>query len=129
MAKIVPRHVIIDGVRLVAVTEREYESLAASRRQFGSHVVRLRMTREALTSLTRAAWAMCAALRSGEIPAESFRPNPQAARLTSKGLLSALEAAVERAQRVTGKQTVAPARSMNGPQPRRSKDEPEGAEQ
>ncbi|MFD8022169.1 hypothetical protein ACFV6G_17270 [Streptomyces lavendulae] len=104
MAKIVPRHVIVDGAQLVALTEQEYESLAASRRQFGSHVVRLRMTREALTSLTRVAGAMCALLRAGEVPAETSHSGPDASRQAPKGLLSALEAAVEQAQRVIGKQ-------------------------
>ncbi|MFD7082315.1 hypothetical protein [Streptomyces sp. NPDC059918] len=115
MAKIVPRHVIVDGVRLVALTEQEYESLAASRRQFGSHVVRLRMTREALTSLTRVAGAMCALLRAGELPAEASPSAPDAPRQAPKGLLGALEAAVEQAQRVIGKQPDASPGSANGP--------------
>ncbi|MFG2972280.1 hypothetical protein ACGFYY_04635 [Streptomyces sp. NPDC048331] len=115
MAKIVPRHVIVDGVPLVALTEQEYESLAASRRQFGSHVVRLRMTREALTSLTRVAGAMCALLRAGEVPAETSRKAPDGSRQRSYGLLSALEAAVEQAQRVIGKQPEASPGAANGP--------------
>ncbi|RSS84308.1 hypothetical protein [Streptomyces sp. WAC06614] len=115
MAKIVPRQVIVDGVQLVALTEQEYESLAASRRQFGSHVVRLRMTREALTSLTRVAGAMCALLRAGEVPAEAPHDGPDAPRQPPKGLLSALEAAVEQAQRVIGKQPDASPGSARGP--------------
>ncbi|MFJ9681617.1 hypothetical protein ACIRP2_26715 [Streptomyces sp. NPDC101194] len=119
MAKIVPRHVTIDGAQLVALTEQEYECLAASRRQFGSHVVRLRMTREALTSLTRVAEAMCALLRSGEVPAEAVRRAPDSARTPPKSLLGALEAAVEQAQRVIGKRGGTPSDSLHGPQPKR----------
>ncbi|MFJ6782961.1 hypothetical protein [Streptomyces yangpuensis] len=119
MAKIVPRHVIIDGVQLVALTEQEYESLAASRRQFGSHVVRLRMTREALTSLTRAAEGMCALLRSGEVPAEALRRARDGVRIPPRGLLAALEAAVEQAQRVIGKKGGTPSGSVHGPQRKR----------
>ncbi|MFD4738010.1 hypothetical protein ACFWNR_24820 [Streptomyces virginiae] len=115
MAKIVPRHVIVDGVPLVALTEREYESLASSRRQFGSHVVRLRMTREALTSLTRVAAEMCAQLRAGEIPAATSHRASGDPRRPAKGLLGALEAAVEQARRVIGKQPDASPGSANGP--------------
>ncbi|MYT20673.1 hypothetical protein GTW69_10285 [Streptomyces sp. SID7760] len=110
MAKIVPRHVVVDGVQLLALTAQEYESLAASRRQFGSHVVRLRMTREALASLTRAAEAMCSLIRTGRVPTGTPTAVPQ----TAKGLLSGLEAAVEQAHRVIGKQADAPSRASDG---------------
>ncbi|MDH6538500.1 hypothetical protein M2167_001010 [Streptomyces sp. SPB4] len=90
MAKIAPRHVSGDGV------------------------VRLRMTLEALTYLTRVAGAMCALLRAGEVPAETSHSGPDASRQAPKGLLSALEAAVEQAQRVIGKQPDASPGSANG---------------
>ncbi|MFG3530869.1 hypothetical protein ACGF8B_29660 [Streptomyces sp. NPDC047917] len=123
MAKIVPRHLTIDGVQMVALTEHEYESLAASRRQFGSHVVRLRMTREALISLTRAAGAMCALLRSGEAPVEALLKASAGARTSPKGLLGALEGAVEQAQRVIGKQAGMPSGAGLGPRGKRQRPE------
>jgi hypothetical protein len=128
MAKIVPRHVIVGGVRLVVLTEREYEGLAASRRQFGSHVVRLRMARGALASLTRAAEAMCAFLRSDEALAAAFRSAPHAARLASKDLVGALEAAVEQARGVLGPRAEAPAGAARGPRRERCQDAPNGAQ-
>ncbi|MFJ6053724.1 hypothetical protein [Streptomyces sp. NPDC092307] len=110
MTKIVPRHVVVDGVQLLALTAQEYESLAASRRQFGSHVVRLRMTREALASLTRAAEAMCSLIRTGKVATVAATADPP----TVENLLSGLEAAIEQAHRAIGRQADAPPGSADG---------------
>ncbi|MFE6906742.1 hypothetical protein [Streptomyces erythrochromogenes] len=97
------RPVVIDGVRMMALTEEEFESLAASRRQFGSQVVRLRMAREALISLTDAAEAMCSLLRAGEVPVgAAAHASAGTGGQSRTGLLGALEGAVEQARRVAG---------------------------
>ncbi|MEV5930321.1 hypothetical protein ACPCSG_29575 [Streptomyces cellulosae] len=47
-----PRQVVVDGKPMIAVPEKQFESLLAMRRQLGSQTAKLRMLRDTLTDLS-----------------------------------------------------------------------------
>ncbi|WJV50976.1 hypothetical protein [Streptomyces flavofungini] len=46
-----PRRVVVDGQPMIAVSEKELESLLATRRQLGSQTTRMRMLRDTLLDM------------------------------------------------------------------------------
>ncbi|CAM5602700.1 hypothetical protein ACIPPN_30515 [Streptomyces diastaticus] len=47
-----PRQVVVDGKPMIAMPEKQFESLLAMRRQLGSQTAKLRMLRDTLTDLS-----------------------------------------------------------------------------
>ncbi|MFE9287935.1 hypothetical protein [Streptomyces olivaceus] len=47
-----PQQVVVDGKPMIAIPEKQYESLLAMRRQLGSQTAKLRMLRDTLTDLS-----------------------------------------------------------------------------
>ncbi|MEV0112601.1 hypothetical protein AB0H77_04975 [Streptomyces sp. NPDC050844] len=85
-----PRHVVVDGEPLVALTDHDLENLLAMRRQLGAQGVRLRSVRDALADLTDFVEEL------GDALAEEGRSDDL------DGLLADLPERVRRARRVAG---------------------------
>ena len=47
-----PQQVVVDGKPMIAIPEKQFESLLAMRRQLGSQTAKLRMLRDTLTDLS-----------------------------------------------------------------------------
>ncbi|MFB6509025.1 hypothetical protein [Streptomyces virginiae] len=72
MAKRNPRHIMVDGQPMVALTPKEYAGLMTMRRQVGGLGARLRVVRDTLRDTTEFLSALLAALETDDLAGHHY---------------------------------------------------------
>ncbi|WP_333742891.1 hypothetical protein [Streptomyces ardesiacus] len=88
-----PRQVVVDGKPMIAMPEKQFESLMAMRRQLGSQTAKLRMLRDTLTDLSEFLDTVAEALGTADT---------DGSRETSSPLIAEMRQRARHARGVTG---------------------------
>ncbi|MFJ9681636.1 hypothetical protein ACIRP2_26810 [Streptomyces sp. NPDC101194] len=104
MAKHKPRHIVVDGQPMVALTSKEYGEPAAKRRQVGGMGSRLRVVRDELVALSGFLEALVRALEAEGTSARRTDPDSQV-----QALLATAPRLLGQARGIAGRRRGSPA--------------------
>ncbi|RMB79378.1 hypothetical protein [Streptomyces shenzhenensis] len=97
-----PRQVIVDGKPMIAMSEKEFESLLATRRQLGSQTAKMRMLRDTLVEVGDFLDSVAEALDADVPPVSQEVPLPSGPRRPPPALIAEIRRRAHQMRAITG---------------------------